>query len=336
MDVDASEPKQVDKKRHHYVPKAYLNHFCDTQGRVRVYLKDYPDKAIQQTPENIAFHKYYYSQPLPGGGKDHNTLEDTFSVLESKWPPIVARLMAREDVNNDLEDIFSFIALQRTRVPASRDASEGLLAAQAKATLRILDSAGKLTLKPEGYEDIVDRVKVAIDPHQSIHAMVHLINGMESVFSEIGIGALHNTTHIPFLTSDNPVIWFDPSVPEDDMRPYVLQPGGPITLLFPVSPTVIIYGHSSMRAPFAEYGFCHGDLPKAASVKMMNRTICRFAYRMVFACDASQEAVIRKHAALSPVLKTDAMPTKDGAVLFNQYVFGKRQRKPKWEEEDTE
>src|SRR5204863_291416 len=119
----------------------------------------------------------------------------------------------------------------------------------------------------------------------------------------IGIGALHNKTDIPFLTSDNPVVWFDPSVPEDMMRPYVLQAGGPVTLLFPVSPTVMIYGHCSMREPFIHYGFRHAELTKTASVRMMNRTICRFAYRMVFAREGGQEAVIRKHAALSPVLR---------------------------------
>lgn len=325
--------KEADKKRHHYVPKAYLRHFCDTEGNIRVYLKDDPDKPIQQKPDNVALHKYYYSQPLPEGGKDHNTLENFFSAVEEKWPPIVTRLVAREDVNNELEDIFSFIALQRARVPANRDASERLLAAKVVATTQIMDNAGLLPPKPEGYEDILDRVQVTIDPHQSIHAMVHYIRGMEAVFNGIGIGALHNTTDIPFLTSDNPVVWFDPSVPEDAMRPYVLHPGGPITLLFPVSPTVMIYGHSTMREPFAQYGFRHSDLPKASSVRMMNRTICRFAYRMVFARDAGQEAVIRKHAALSPILKTEAMPVERGQLLFNQYVFGKRERKPKWEED---
>lgn len=321
----------MDKKRHHYVPKAYLKFFCDSQDMVRVYLKDDPGKCIQQSPDNVAFHKYYYSQPLPDGGKDHNRLEDAFLTLEGKWPPIVERLLAREDVNNDLEDIFSFMALQRARVPASRDASEKMLAAKVKATARILDAAGKFPPKPEGYEDILDRAQVSIDPHRSIHAMVNIIRSMEAVFGRIGIGALHNTTDIPFLTSDNPVIWFDPSVPEAAMRPYALRPGGPIVLMFPVSPRLMIYGHSSMHDPFAHYGFRHGELPTRASVKMMNRLICRFAYRAVFALGAGQEDVICKHAALSPVLRSHAVPVGRGELLFSEYVFGKRERKPKWE-----
>ena len=92
----------MDKKRHHYVPKAYLKFFCDEEGKIRMYLKDDPDKVIHQAPDNAGFHKYYYSQPLPEGGMDHNTLEDVFSDIEAKWPPIVERLQQCENVNDTL------------------------------------------------------------------------------------------------------------------------------------------------------------------------------------------------------------------------------------------
>ena len=107
------------KKRHHYVPKAYLKAFCDEQKKIRVYLKDHPDKVIHQSPNNVGFHKYYYSQPIPEGGKDHDSLEGFFSEIESSWPRIVERIRRREDVNDSLEVIFNFIALQRVRVPVT-------------------------------------------------------------------------------------------------------------------------------------------------------------------------------------------------------------------------
>ncbi len=320
----------MDKKRHHYIPKAYLKYFCDEQGKVRVYLKDDPDKFIHQSPDNTGFHKYYYSQPLPEGGKDHNTLEDLFSELEAKWPPIAERLRQRENINDSLEDIFAFITLQRVRVPASRDACEKMRAEVVKITARLLDATGKLPPKPEGFEDILNHVEVSINPHQSIHAMVDMIRGVGRVFDQIGFGALHNMTDIPFLASDNPVIWFDPSVPEAEMRPYGLQVGGPVVLLFPVAPNLMIYGHSSMREQFVHDGFRHGELSERRSVKMMNRQICRFAYKAVFAQRAGQEALIHKHADVSPVLRTETIPVEKGEIVVHQNVFGKRERKPKW------
>lgn len=324
------DDSDMEKKRHHYIPKAYLNFFCGSEGMVRVYPKDEPGKVFLQAPDSTGFHKYYYSQPLPEGGQDNNTLEDLFSKTEGKWPPIVERIKRKEEVNDALEDIFSFVGLQRARVPASRDATEKIDAEMVLAGVRALDAAGKLPPKPKGFEDILDRVQVSIDPHRSIHAMAQILKGMALVFDRIGIGALHNVTDIPFLTSDNPVVWFDPSIPEAAMQPYVLTPSGPVVLFFPVTPQLMIYGHSSMKEGFAREGFGLGELAKRESVKAMNRQICRFAYKAVFAQAPGQERLIEKHASVSPILQTTAVQGDSGQFLLHEMVFGKRERKPKW------
>ena len=123
------------KKRHHYVPKAYLKFFCAGDGKLHVYMKNDPCRAFRQAPDAAASHKYYYSQPLPEGGRDNDRLEDFFSALESKWPTLVERMQRRDNVNDALDDIFQFVALQRARVPALRDAAERMTAATLKATL---------------------------------------------------------------------------------------------------------------------------------------------------------------------------------------------------------
>src|SRR5512132_2140741 len=140
-------------------------------------------------------------------------------------------------------------------------------------------------------------------------------------------------TDIPLLTSDNPVIWFDPSVPESKMRPYVLQPSGPVVLMFPVTPNLMIYGHSSMRGPFESCGFRHTELRDRKKLKVMNRHICRFAYNTVFARTSGHERLIYKYADLSPVVQTSTIPIEQGEYVISQFVFGKRKRKPKWANE---
>jgi hypothetical protein len=318
------------KKRHHYVPKAYLKYFCNEEGKVYVYLKDDPGKIIHQLPDNTAFHKYYYSQPLSEGGKDHNALENIFSELEAKWPPIMERIRRRENVNDKLEDIFAFMSLQRVRVPACRDATEKLLAETVKATGQHLKAAGKLPPMPKGFEDILDRAGVAIDPHQSILAMIDMIKGVGQVFDRIGIRAIQNMTEIPFLTSDNPVIWFDPSVPEDEMKPYALQAEGPVAFLFPVSPDIMIYGCSSDREAFAYDGLDYAELSEPSLVEMMNRQVSRFAYKAVFSKKTGQEALIKEYADKSPILKTEVISTEKGKFVLHHNIFGKREDKIKW------
>lgn len=319
----------MEKKRHHYIPKAYLKAFCDDTGKLYVYRKDDPNKAIPLSPDNTGFHKYYYSQPKPDGEKDHNALEDFFSTIEAKWPRIVDQLHRRQNVNDSLEDFFMFMALQRVRVPASRDVSEKLYAERAMIATHQLDATGQLPPKPAGFEDILDRVEVSVNPHQSIHAMVTVAQGTGQVFDQIGFCAIHNKTNVPFLTSDNPVIWFDPSVQDADLRPYVLRPGGLVVFIFPVSPSLIIYGDSSSRDQFASEGLGIADLPDTRFVEAINRQVCRFGYQAVFAQKPGQERLIQEHAALSPVVSFDRAAGKSGPVSF-QMIFGKRERKPKW------
>ncbi|CAN7547071.1 DUF4238 domain-containing protein [Caballeronia sp. LjRoot31] len=114
-------------KRHHFIPKAYLKAFCDSSGRLLVYRKDAPLPPLRVSPDATQFRRYYYSQPIPEGGQDNNTLEALFLTIESNWPETVSKLHRRENVNDRLENIFEFMSLQRARVPAARDAVEAML-----------------------------------------------------------------------------------------------------------------------------------------------------------------------------------------------------------------
>ncbi len=207
-----------------------------------------------------------------------------------------------------------------------------MLSEATKAEVRILDAARQLPPKPAGFEDILNHIEVAIDPHQSIHAMVHMVRGFGQVFDQMGFAALHNTTGIPFLTSDNPIVWFDPSVPDTELQPYVLKPGGPVMLLFPVSPSLVIVGDSSRRNEFAVNGLDMADLSDRQSVKAINRQVCRFSYETVYVQKAGHEKLIQKHAAHSPIPQINRVSAGNGEIISFQMIFGKRERKPKWVE----
>lgn len=164
--------KKNEKKKHHYVPITYLDKFTDGTGKIVAYRKDNVQEPLHLAPDAIAFEKYYYSQPLPDGGRDNNTVEDYFSTIETKWPHLVDRLRAGVSLtNSEVEDLHTFLVLMRVRVPALRDAIEVSLAEQVKAEARLLDKLGRLPPKPAGHEDILDRLSVSIDPHMSLRAI---------------------------------------------------------------------------------------------------------------------------------------------------------------------
>jgi len=160
--------------------------------------------------------------------------------------------------------------------------------------------------------------------------MVPVMQATGQVFNQMGFYAVHNKTKIPFLTSDNPVIWLDPSVQDTDLRPYVLQPDGPVVLLFPVSPSLIIYGHSSWRDRFEAEGLGIEDLSDVGMVEMINRQVCRFGYQAIFAQKSGQERLIQEHAELSPTIRFDRIGADEGETVVFEMIFGKRERKPKW------
>jgi Protein of unknown function (DUF4238) len=264
------------KKRHHCIPITYLDNFTNSVGKVLAYRKDDPVKPLCIAPSEIAFERYYYSQPLPDGGRDNNKLENFFSSIESTWPKVVATLRSGAEIAAaDLEALCTFVILMRVRVPATRDMVELSLAEQVKAEARLLDELGKLPPKPEGLEDILDHVTVSIDPHQSLYAMLPLAQGFGVVLDQLGLEVLHNKTDESFLTSDNPVICFDPTVGEGRVLPYQVRPPlGSIELLFPIDAQTVLRGRSGRRP------LRHVKLTDRQAIKRINRFTARFGYRL--------------------------------------------------------
>lgn len=316
-------------KRHHFVPKAYLKAFCDAKGRLLVYRKESPSTPLHVTPDATQFRRYYYSQPTPDGGQDNNTLEAFFSDVETDWPETVTRLGQREDVNDRLETIFTFMALQRARVPAMRDAAEAMMARTAKDTMQVMLKSGSLPPPPPGLK--LEDVQVAIDPHQSIHAMAEILKGIGELFSMVGMAAVHNATGRPFLTSDNPVIWFDPRLPFEEQRPYTIdRDQGDVFLFFPVTPTLALVGSSTYREIYGTHGLLHSDVPDGEWVDQLNAQVCRFAYEAVIASAPGNEALIVEHAGVSPVHEALKIPTAKGVATLHRMAFGPRTAKPRF------
>jgi hypothetical protein len=194
-----------------------------------------------------------------------------------------------------------------------------MLAEQAKAEVRLLDRQGKLSPKPEGREGLLDHLSVAIDPHMSLRAMPDLARGFSIILDHLGFEVLHNKTDVSFLTSDNPVVVFDPTVPEARMLPYqVRPPRGSIELLLPIDGDTVLRGHTGLHQ-LGPRSLHHVTLTDRREAKRINRFAARFGYRFVFARDRSHEALVVKHASTSPVID-----------MLNGCVFGPRPTKPKW------
>ncbi|MFZ0267361.1 DUF4238 domain-containing protein [Caulobacter sp.] len=320
-------------KKHHYVPQTYLRAFSDATGRLYSYRKDDPGNPHLTHIRNVAAENYYYAQPTPDGGRNLDALEKAFGEIESGWPEIVAILSKGQQLaSSNLDTFYQFLGLMRVRGPASRDAIELTMAEQVRSLGRMLEKRGELPPKPASMEEALafDNLQISIDPHQSLHMMPAVMVGFGKVLHVLGFSIIRNKTDISLLTSDNPVIYFDPSMPEATVRPYAIENGPPVELLFPLSPSLLLIGHSDWAGPKGHTYLRFVTCSDKQIIRRANRFIARFGYNSVFSPDRSSDKLIAKWAHESPISKTVTFPTSDGEITVSQTVFGQRPTKPKW------
>jgi hypothetical protein len=316
-------------RRHHYVPVTYLRNFADSSGQLHVFRKDDPARPFRQRPESTGFERYYYSQFDDAGARDDDRLEAIFSEIETSWPTIVAAFANREVMFEAAPHIITFLSLMRVRVPAFRDAAELHLGHSVHTQALLLHAAGKLPPLPDRYPDLMEKIQVTIDPQKSLEMMAQALNEMGKLFAALSFDVLHNATDQAFLTSDNPVIYYDPRVPPLAMRPYTIpQDASRIELLLPVSATMVLRGRTRPRR--SDIG--HRTISDRRTISLINRLICRFGYRTIFATDTREALLIASTAALSPVARLDREPAPQGGYYsFGHFIFGPRPDKPKWD-----
>lgn len=318
------------KKKHHYVPVTYLSRFTDTRGRVWTYPKDETGVSRDLLPRETAAQNYYYAQPMADGGRDTNTLEDLFGEVETPWDTIVETLESRGDIAAMAESLFAFMGLLRVRGPAMRDAIELDLAEKVRMTARQMQRSGQLPALV-GAAALIEQMVVSIDPHQSLLAMPPLMQGFAGVLERIGLEVVHNHTAEGFITSDNPVIYFDPTVEAASLRPYAVPPGASIELLMPISPRTLLRGSSDLIPPKPGQDLAHIDMTRDGDVQRINHMMARFAYRLAFADRPGLETLVAEHAQTSPTLRTTTFSTDaTGQVQFTQFLFAPRPVKPRW------
>jgi hypothetical protein len=321
------------KKRHHFIAQTYLRGFSNSDGKVCVYLKDRPKYPWWAEPETIAFENYYYSQPLPDGGQDNNRLEDFFCALEDRWPDILTKVQSKEPLGERFKDLLSFVMMHRVRVPTARDAVESGLAESIRMTARLLNDSGELPPPPEGltFDFLDEHLAISIDPHRSILSMADLASGLARIIDAIGFEIHENQTSEGFVTSDNPVIHFDPTVSLALLEPYnISRERMNIEFMFPITPKYLLWGHSVLKASRDRYAPKYHTVSDIDFVRRANTLAVRFANRLIFSNTDLHQDLVERYGKRSPVLSVRHFKTSSGRGMHTKHIFGTPKPKPKW------
>lgn len=313
---------------HHYVPKTYLKHFCDGAGTVLVHAKDRVFPPIRLQPKSTGATKDFYTWERSDSRLDRKTFENIFHEhAERYWNQLVSKFQAGIPLEAaDLEPLATFVCLQHARVPAVRDGVEQRLAASVMEEVRSLHAAGELPPLPAGLqlEDLV----VPIHPSTSLETLEQGMDFARLAMNRVTFRVLHNDTAQEFITSDNPVVWFDPStVQSSSFSPYLLAPGGPTVFLFPVSPSICLFGSSTEEG----FGWDPVRTTDAEFVEGINDMVARFAHRWVYSRTAERSDIVDRFKGTAPVVKEKTFVDPNGnRKKVWQWAFGAIGQKPKW------
>lgn len=314
------DDKDRNNKKHHYLSVTYMNGFLNDQERVWAYRLDDPTNPHPVRPASIGFEKYYYSQALPDGSKEHHRFEDLWNGIETVWDETRRAL-----VNGRLSHAISFNVLgmatiTRVRVPAARERNEVLFAAKLRAVTKAQEAIGTLPAELSRYAGQFDTIPVGINPHETLHAMQQEFMEFGDLCFRIGFEILHNKTGLPFITSDNPVCIYDPTDSATRRIPY--DYGSRVELIFPLDARTVLRG-SDRLSPTNQI-VRHRNLGDRRVIREINRTVAQFSYKLVVASDRSSDRVIIEHAANVPTVEVNVEGTPRDIKIVWKHVFGPR------------
>lgn len=215
-------------KRHHYVPKFYLERFTDSAGFLWVFDKQ-TDRVFQSRPVNLAAQGWFYeASELQGTETDPIFLESQFAGLETEAANITACWLQQVEIGDSItipevnRDIMSlYIVTQLFRTAEQRAILEQFV--------RAVDFYG---VEQAPSEDNLKNLHVRLLCDDLIHQAVAALKCFIWVFAK-------NRSGVSFYTSDHPVMLKSPNNKNWIVTPRMFDKG--VQVILPLSPSVIVY-----------------------------------------------------------------------------------------------
>jgi len=186
------------------------------------------------SPEKAAVIKGYYSIDPPGLDIDENAVESYLSFIESHCAPVIRKMQNKEELSSEDREKFSvFLGFMLIRVPQFRTASEDLASKTMKSLLMTLASDKeefereyKAYQKQKGSKNevpiekirefILDKDKYEINSHPNVSlAFMELGIKVAPIFLDMKWSFWEATEDHKYLTSDNPLYYFDRTAPSN-------------------------------------------------------------------------------------------------------------------------
>lgn len=217
----------MEHKKQHFIPQCYLTSWIDpdTPAGQEPFVWQFPKDggaAQKKAPKNIFHETDMYTIKTPDGSRNL-VLEKGLSQLESLFVKLRNEKLSANVLleSDDRLLLCAFVAAMSARTKAQRDH-------WAKQWGEILDRGNKIIEwaktaseenkraaialagpEPKGRTFTLNDIKrLAESPIQNM--LIPMISVMTPSFFDLDLGVLYCNSNPGFITSDNPVVWFDP------------------------------------------------------------------------------------------------------------------------------
>jgi len=287
-------------KRHHFVPKCYLESFSVKNAKKKksnLYAFDAVErKVFRPAPDNVALQTDFNTIDLEGHKPD--AFENAMAGVESDIGPALVRIVAAKSLKNE-EDrtlLLNLIGLLHIRNPRLRERFRGFRERIAKVVLDValsspqmwdsqVKKAKEAGFMPADADTDYDKLKKSYNPDDykiEVPNVENIRTEMETfdhilplLFERKWLLAKAPESSAGFITSDHPVclMWSEPSPARGNRGPGLKHKGTEI--LFPISPSLAVIGAYELENAEA-------DLTEE-EVAASNGTVAVFAQRQVYA-----------------------------------------------------
>ncbi|MFC7772427.1 DUF4238 domain-containing protein [Flavobacterium sp. GCM10027622] len=214
--------------RHHYLPVFYLKGFTKESRLIRVY--DVEKKQFVQKGKEFSTESYFFEKngnTIFYGDKQSDFIEKAYSDLENNISKILTRINENDSSNNfgineyDVQSLNMFANLMFWRLPHRKDLLEIIL----KNT--DLDYVGLKILDKDGVRKIESENEIKNNPEflKAYKLFFSFADTMRSAKNKMPYNLLSRPEQLPFLCSDNPVI-FEKEFPNINEDGYVFPLSG--------------------------------------------------------------------------------------------------------------
>ncbi len=288
------------KKRHHTVPRCYLQNFTDEKGFV--WVLDTNNKIFNIKPENILVENHFYTITLKNGEKSL-IIEDTLSDIEGHYAGIFAEKISKDEFLTDEERarVAIFISLMKFRTPSERESTRDMLN-QVKDWAKnfnnkLKESPNKHAISeaiPYGGKSItleeLDDYIENFDENNSKSLIDHAIHVAQIIFDMKWAIVSCDDLNNKFVTSDDPFVMVRPRKKGEDKNPDVVG-----LLHKDVEVTLPLSKDKLFLAGWVLEKDCYVSMPKDNINNLNQRTIINSSKKIIASNSLQLEEIKSKY-----------------------------------------